>query len=153
MVWKENRTTLTGWLVLDSYRIQALNGRVRVVIGQQRQQARDFDAVDDLVAVVPAQQVLRRSAGGLTESFQGGQLGRLIAGDLARGPVTDHHLQRRGDRRGRQRHRQRGALITAPATAQKSPGICAGDQETGDDVTGEVHVHELMPEKGVAEQR
>jgi hypothetical protein len=56
-------------------------------------QARDFDAVDDLVAVVPAQEVLGRAAGGRAQSLEGG-----------------------------------------------------GDEETGDDVAGEVHVHELVPE-------
>src|SRR5207245_9031184 len=41
----------------------------------------------------------------------------------------------------------------AAASPPEAPGVHAGHEETGDDVAGEVHVHELVPEVWIAEER
>ena len=56
-------------------------------------------------------------------------------------------------RRDRQRDHQRCALVASPAPAQAADRVGAGDEEAGDDVAGDVHVHELVPEVAVGEQR
>src|SRR5204863_4489061 len=45
------------------------------------------------------------------------------------------------------------ALVAARAPAQTTDRVGGGDQEAGDDVTGEIHVDELVPEVAVAKER
>jgi hypothetical protein len=133
--------------------VEALDDGVRVVEGEERQQAGDFYAVDDRVPVVPAEQVLGRAPGGCREAFYRGELGRLVRGHVAGRPVADDDLERRGDGRGCHGDAECGALVAAAAAAQERPGVGAGDQEAAHDEGGEVHVRVLAVEHRVGEQR
>jgi hypothetical protein len=123
------------------------------VEGEDGQQAGDLDAVDDRVAVVPAEQVLGGAPGGLREAFDRGELDRLVGSHVAGRPVPDDHLERRGDARGRHGDAERRALVAAAAAPQERPGVGAGEQETAHDIGGEVHVGVLAVEHRVGEQR
>ena len=93
------------------------------------------------------------SARGLVEPLDRGQLDRLIDCHVAGEPVADENLHRGGQAGDRERDGQRGALVTSPASAQPPERVGAGDQEAGDHVAGDVHVDQLRPQIGVAEQR
>ena len=88
-----------------------------------------------------------------SEPLHRGELHRLARRDLARDPIADHDLQRGGDCGGRERDRERRPLVTAAPSTQEAPSVNARHEETGDDVAGEVHVHELVPEVRIAEER
>jgi len=133
--------------------VQAFDDGVRIVEGEQRQQPGNLDAVDDRVAVVPAEQVLGGAPGGLCQAFHRGELDRLVGRDVTGRPVADDHLQRRGDARGRHRDAERRPLVTAAAASQECPGVGTAYQEAGHDVGGEVHVRVLAVEHRVGEQR
>jgi hypothetical protein len=123
------------------------------VEGEDRQQAGDFDAPDDRVPVVQAEQMLGGTLGGVRESFHRGQLDGLVNRHVPGRPVTDDDLKRRGDAGGGQRDAERGALVAAAPAAQERPRVRAAEQEAADDVGGEVHVDVLAPEQRVVEQR
>jgi hypothetical protein len=133
--------------------VQALDDRVRVVGGEDRQQARDLDPPDDRVPVVPAAQVLGGASCRLRQALHRGQLDRLILSHVPGGPVADDDLQRRRHRRGGHRDAERGALVAAAAAAQERPRVRAAEHEPCHDEGGEVHVHVLAPEHRVGEQR
>jgi hypothetical protein len=84
--------------------VQALHGGVPVVIRQQGQQLGDLDPPDNRVPVVPAEDVLGGALRGAGQALHRRELHRLVAGDVAGHPVTDDDLQRRGHRRGAERH-------------------------------------------------
>ncbi len=133
--------------------VEALHLGVRVVERQQRQALRDRDPVLHLAVVVPAAERQRRAALGVADALERGELRRLGLRDLARRPVADDELHRRGERRDRQRDRQRDPLVAAPAPAQPPDRVRARHEEARDDEPREVHVHELVGDVRVAEQR
>ena len=105
------------------HRVEPLDGRVRVVVGQEREQARDPIPyrtsspsyqprmwIGARVVVVPSPS----SAASLAGCF---------SVDVARDPVADDQLHRRGDRRGRERDRERRPLVAAAAPAQRAPRV------------------------------
>ena len=126
--------------------VHPLHRRVRVVEGEQGEQLRELDAVLDLAVLVDAEDVQRRARLGLRQALEDRELGRLVLGHRAGGPVTHEQLRRRGDRR-----RSVSATISADAVAalavaaQPARRVHSGDEEAGDDDPGEVHVHELVP--------
>ena len=54
---------------------------------------------------------------------------------------------------GRERDRDRDARVAPAVPAQPAPRVDGRDAEADDDVAGEVHVHELVPERAVVEER
>jgi hypothetical protein len=140
-------------LIGQRHDVQALDDRVRVMEGEDRQQPGDLDAPDDRVPVIQAEQVLGGALGGVREPFHRGQLDRLVDRHVTGRPVTDDDLKRRGDAGGRHRDAERGALVAAAPAAQERPRVRAAEQEAADDVGGEVHVDVLAPEQRVVEQR
>jgi hypothetical protein len=69
--------------------------------------------------------------------------------DLASRPVADDDLDRRGERGEAQGHDEPGAVVLVAPALEVGPGVDAGDDEPGDDVAREVHVHHLVPQVGV----
>ena len=116
-------------------------------VGQDREQPRDLDPEAHLAArlVVEAAERERRAARGLLQPFHRGQLDRLALGDLAPGPVADDHLHRRAQRRERERHDERGAVVVVALALQPRERVDAGDDEPADEVAREVHVDQLVP--------
>src|SRR5438445_6438710 len=94
----------------------------------------------------------RRASRGLAEPFERRELRRLLVGDRAPVPVADDYLDRRRERRDRERNGERRALVAAPATTQARECVRGCKDEAGDHVSGEGHVDELVPEVAVAEQ-
>jgi hypothetical protein len=128
--------------------VEALDLRGRVVVGEQRQEVRDLDAVLHLalVGVVVAADRERRALLGAGDALEGGELRRLVLGDLAAGPVPDDDLHRGGERREGQRHDERRAVVVVALALQPRAGVDGGHDEARDDVAREVHVDELVPE-------
>jgi hypothetical protein len=81
------------------------------------------------------------------ESLERGQLRGLALGHVARGPVADEDLERGGDGGGGQGNGQRGALVAPPASVQAPDGVDGGDDEAHDQVAGQVHVGDLVPQR------
>jgi hypothetical protein len=94
--------------------------------------------------------MLRCPLGRVREPLDRGELEWLGLRYIARCPIADEQLDGRGERRDRQRDRQRGALVAGPFSAQAPDRVDAGEQEAGDDVAGHIHVHQLVPEVAVA---
>ena len=155
MVWKVIRTTLTGGRSSAGHRVEALHLGVGIVVGEQREQVGDRDAVLDLagVLVVPAADVDRGARLGLAQPLERGELGGLVLGDLSRDPVAHDDLDGRGERgrgeRDGERHASRsGSGGRAATTTRTAPATRKPD----DDVGRQVHVDELRPQVRVAEQ-
>ena len=102
---------------------------------------------------IPAEQMLRCAARGFVEALECGELYGLSPSHVAGRPVAHEHLHRRGQRRDRQRDRQRGALVASPATAKAAERIRRRHYESRNNVGGEIHVDQLVPQEAVAEQR
>ena len=144
---------LIGGRSAGGHRVQALDTGVGVVEGQQREQLGDGDAELDLTVDIPAEQVLGGAPGGVGQTFERGELGRLFSGDVAGHPIADHDLNRGRHRGHGGRNRERGALVAPPVAAQTLDGVRGGEQKARDDVPADVHVDELVPEEAVAKQR
>ena len=129
--------------------------RVRVVEGQQREQLAG-SPMPNLTSpsLVPAEDVDRRALLGRAQPLERGELGRLVT---------------RPPRAPPSRRRAAAPARPAPRSSAGSPAPCArsgpsaragarrrrppATTKPGDDVAREVHVDELVPEVGVAEQR
>ena len=135
--------------------VQALDGRVGVVVGQDREHVGDLDPALDRLGrlVVPAEEVERGALRRLRQALEGGQLDRLVGGHRAARPVADHDLDRRGQAGDRQRHDHPGADVLGAVAAQPGHRVDAGHGEPDDHVAGEVHVGELVPEEAVEQRR
>ena len=105
-----DRRTLGGGNLLES-----LHARARVVEGKQRQEARQRNPVADLITVVPAAEMDRRTLFCLVQPLEGRELGRLFTRNRARGPVADDDLHRGGQRGDCQRNNQRDPLVAISA--------------------------------------
>ena len=114
---------------------------------------RDPDPVFDLVAGVPPQHVLRRAPARLVQPFDSRKLDGLCHCHVPGRPIPDSDLHWGCQRRDRQRDRQRRALVAPPAPAQSRERVRGGEDETGDDISGDVHVDQLVPEVRVLKQR
>ncbi len=148
--WKAD--TVDGRTVCPGNDVEATDGRAGVVVGEEREQARDLDTGDHLLPVVPAEQVHRSAPARVLETLERSQLHRLGLGNRAAGPVADEDLDGGGKRRDRERDQERSALVPPPPAAQPAPGVDARHEEAGDDVAGEIHVDELVPEVRVREE-
>ena len=90
IVWKATRTTLTGGRSVGGNLPESLHARARVVEGKQRQEARQRNPVADLVAVVPAAEMDRRTLLCFIQPLEGRELGRLFTATerAAQSPTT-----------------------------------------------------------------
>src|SRR3954447_11353182 len=130
-------------------RLQALDRRVRVVPGEQREHPRDVHAVLDVAVGVVAAERERRALRRALQALHRGELGGLAIGHLAPRPIANEHLDGRGQRGEGERDDQRRAVVVGAPALEPARGVDARDQEAGDEVAGEVHVDQLVPHVGV----
>src|SRR5206468_3332042 len=97
--------------------------------------------------------VYRGAARRPVEPFEGRELDRLCPRDLAPIPVADDDLHRRTERRNGERDCERRALVAAPTPTEAAERVGGRDEEARNDVAGQIHVDELVPEVAVAEER
>jgi len=87
----------------------------------------------------------RGISGGGGQAFHGGQLGGLVGGDHAGGPVPTPILDRGEDGGPGQGDEEPEALIAVVLAPQDGDGVDAGHAEAGDHEGGEDHVGGLGP--------
>ena len=89
-------------------------------------------------------QRLGHVAVGLGHQLDGRELDRVVVVDPAGQRVADAHLDRRGDRRHRERDEEPEPVIAVAAPPQHADGVHGGDQEAADEVGGDEHVGRLV---------
>ena len=83
--------------------------------------SRHLDPEADVPVRVPAEQVHGRALRRLPEALERRELDRLVARDVASGPVAHDDLERRGEHCGGERDRDRDARRSAPCAPAASP--------------------------------
>ena len=137
--------------ILLRERIHALDRRLRIVVGEDRQQVRDLDAADDLLLLIvgiPKQRQwgARRR---FVQALHRGQLQRLVLRHHDGDEITRDELDRHHDRGEGKPDREALAVVFVTTPLEHADGIDGGDGEARADECGKQHVGVLRRKRGV----
>ena len=116
---------------------------------QERVEARDADAALHPFRCAAPVDVLRHVGVRLLHALHRGELDRLVVGDRARRGVAHRELDRRRDRRHRQRDQEAEAMVAVAPPAQHPHRVHRGDEEACNQVGRQDHVRNLVRHRRV----
>ena len=131
--------------------LHALDRRLRIVVREDRQQVRDFDAADDLLLLIVgiAEQRQWRTLRRFVQTLHRGELQRLVLRHHDGDEVTRDELDRHHDRGEGEADREAFAMVFVTSPLEHADGIDGCDGEARADEGGEQHVEVLRRKRRV----
>ena len=133
--------------------IEAGNDAVETAARQQRSQLGNGEGVAHLAVDEDASELEWGTAFGGRRQLHRGQLARLVGVQAHAGEVAAERLEQRRHAGEREGNREPEDVVPVASAAQHAGGVDSCREKPGDEIAGDEHVDELLPNSAVEHRR